>query len=277
MKKEPHFLTCILMVLVFGLALPAAAQFLPEEAAEQPKWEEFLTTAEIVGQEQLKGEGAVTNPWKLTLSKDGLQKFALWKNIDVLTGRFPDSWKWEVAAYRIDRLLDLNMVPATVERRFHGDRGSIQIWVESEMTLKKKVEKKIKTPSYKVFYWNRALFLQRFFDNLIGNEDRHQNNYLITADWRLILIDHSRSFRTSKKVTKGLIYTEKHPEGPMEMRELPRAMVDKLKALTPEVVQAAVGEYLTDEEIKAMFLRRDLMLLEIDKLVKKYGEENVLY
>jgi hypothetical protein len=277
MKKEPHFLTCILMVLVFGLALPAAAQFLPEEAAEQPKWEEFLTTAEIVGQEQLKGEGAVTNPWKLTLSKDGLQKFALWKNIDVLTGRFPDSWKWEVAAYRIDRLLDLNMVPATVERRFHGDRGSIQIWVESEMTLKKKVEKKIKTPSYKVFYWNRALFLQRFFDNLIGNEDRHQNNYLITADWRLILIDHSRSFRTSKKFTKGLIYTEKHPEGPMEMRELPRAMVDKLKALTPEVVQAAVGEYLTDEEIKAMFLRRDLMLLEIDKLVKKYGEENVLY
>jgi hypothetical protein len=277
MKKEPHFLTCILMVLVFGLALPAAAQFLPEEAAEQPKWEEFLTTAEIVGQEQLKGEGAVTNPWKLTLSKDGLQKFALWKNIDVLTGRFPDSWKWEVAAYRIDRLLDLNMVPATVERRFHGDRGSIQIWVESEMTLKKKVEKKIKTPSYKVFYWNRALFLQRFFDNLIGNEDRHQNNYLITADWRLILIDHSRSFRTSKKFTKGLIYTEKHPEGPMEMRELPRAMVDKLKALTPEVVQAAVGEYLTDEEIKAMFLRRDLMLLEIDKLVKKYGGENVLY
>ena len=275
MKKQAYLLASIL--IVFGLVLPAATQFLPEEVAERAKWEEFLTAAEIVGQEQLKGEGAVTNPWKLTLSKDGLQKFGLWKNIDILTGRFPDSWKWEIAAYRIDKLLDLNMVPATVERRFRGDRGSIQIWAEAEMTLKNKVEKKIKTPSYKVFYWNRALFLQRFFDNLIGNEDRHQNNYLITADWRLILIDHSRSFRTSKKFTKELLYTEKHPEGPMEMKELPRVLVDKLKALTPEGVKAAVGEYLTDDEIKAMFLRRDLMFLELDKLVKKYGEENVLY
>jgi hypothetical protein len=275
MKKEAYFLGFLL--IVFGLVLPAATQFLPEEVAERAKWEEFLTTAEIVDQVQLTGEGAVTNPWKLTLAKDGLQKFGLWKNVDILVGRFPDSWKWEVAAYRIDKLLDLNMVPATVERRFRGERGSIQIWAESEMTLKKKVEKKIKTPSYKVFYWNRALYLQRFFDNFIGNEDRHQNNYLITADWRLILIDHSRSFRTSKKFTKELIYTEKHPEGPMEMKELPRVMVDKLKALTPEAVKAAVGEYLTDDEIKAMFLRRDLIFLEIDKLVKKYGEENVLY
>ena len=275
MKKRACLLAFILVV--FGLVLPAATQFLPEEVAERAKWEEFLTTAEIVGQEQLKSSEAVTNPWRLTLKKEGLEHFALWKSIDVRTGRYPDSWKWEIAAYQIDKLLELNMVPATVERRFRGDRGSIQIWAEAEMTLKQKMEKNIKTPSYKVFYWNRALYLQRFFDNLIGNEDRHQNNYLITKDWRLILIDHSRSFRTSKKFTKELLYTEKHPEGPMEMKELPRVLVDKLKALTPEMVKAAVGEYLTEDEVKAMFVRRDLMFLEIDKLVKKYGEGNVYY
>ncbi|HEX9902901.1 MAG TPA: hypothetical protein VGB72_08570 [Acidobacteriota bacterium] len=275
MKKRACLLAFILVV--FGLVLPAATQFLPEEVAERAKWEEFLTTAEIVGQEQLKSSEAVTNPWRLTLKKEGLEHFALWKSIDVRTGRYPDSWKWEIAAYQIDKLLELNMVPATVERRFRGDRGSIQIWAEAEMTLKQKMEKNIKTPSYKVFYWNRALYLQRFFDNLIGNEDRHQNNYLITKDWRLILIDHSRSFRTSKKFTKELLYTEKHPEGPMEMKELPRVLVDKLKALTPETVKAAVGEYLTEDEVKAMFVRRDLMFLEIDKLVKKYGEGNVYY
>jgi len=275
MKKKAHVLTFILFV--FSLVLPAAAQFLPEEVAERPKWEEFLTTADIIAEQQMSGSEAVTSPWKLTLSKDGQQHFALWKNIAIATGRYPDNWKWEIAAYRIDKLLDLNMVPATAERRFHNERGSIQIWAESEMTLKTKVEKKIKTPSYKIFFYNRALYLQRFFDNLIGNEDRHQNNYLLTKDWRLLLIDHSRSFRTSKKFTKELLYTEKHPEGPMEMKELPRVMVDKLKALTPEIVKAAVGEYLTEEEVKAMFLRRDLMLQEIDKLIKKYGEENVLY
>jgi hypothetical protein len=275
MKKKARVLTFILFV--FGLVLPAAAQFLPEEVAERPRWEEFLVTAEFIAEQQMSGSEAVTNPWRLTLSKDGLQHFALWKNIDVRAGRYPDSWKWEIAAYRIDKLLDLNMVPPTAERRFHNERGSIQIWVEAEMTLKTKVEKKIKTPSYKIFFYNRALYLQRFFDNLIGNEDRHQNNYLLTKDWRLILIDHSRSFRTSKKFSKELLYTEKHPEGPMEMKELPRVMVDKLKALTPEMVKAAVGEYLTEEEVTAMFLRRDLVIQEIDKLIKKYGEQNVLY
>jgi hypothetical protein len=273
-----RFMILVSILGLVGLSLPAAAQFLPEELAERAKWEDFLTTAEIVGQEQLKGEGAVTNPWKLTLKKDDLQHYALWKNINVMVGRYTDSWKWEVAAYRIDKLLDLNMVPPTTERRFQGDHGSIQIWADVEMTLKQKMEKNIKMPSYKVFYWNRALYLQRFFDNLIGNEDRHQNNYLITKDWRLILIDHSRSFRTSKKFTTELLYTEKRPEGPMEMKELPRTLVDKLKALTAESVKAAVGEYLTDEEVKAVLLRRDLMLLEIDKLIKKYGgEDKVLY
>ncbi|MGB9006117.1 MAG: hypothetical protein WCB96_10370 [Candidatus Aminicenantales bacterium] len=273
-----RFMILVSILGLVGLSLPAAAQFLPEEVAERAKWEDFLTTAEIVGQEQLKGEGAVTNPWKLTLKRDDLQHFALWKNINVMAGRFPDSWKWEVAAYRIDKLLDLNMVPPTAERRFQGDRGSIQIWADVEMTLKQKMEKNIKMPSYKIFFWNRALYLQRFFDNLIGNEDRHQNNYLITKDWRLILIDHSRSFRTAKKFTTELLYTEKRSEGPMEMKELPRTLVDKLKALTAESVKAAVGEYLTDEEVKAVLLRRDLMLLEIDKLIKKYGgEDKVLY
>jgi len=273
-----RFMILVSILGLVGLSLPAAAQFLPEELAERAKWEDFLTTAEIVGQEQLKGEGAVTNPWKLTLKKDDLQHYALWKNINVMVGRYTDSWKWEVAAYRIDKLLDLNMVPPTTERRFQGDHGSIQIWADVEMTLKQKMEKNIKMPSYKIFFWNRALYLQRFFDNLIGNEDRHQNNYLITKDWRLILIDHSRSFRTSKKFTTELLYTEKRPEGPMEMKELPRTLVDKLKALTAESVKAAVGEYLTDEEVKAVLLRRDLMLLEIDKLIKKYGgEDKVLY
>jgi hypothetical protein len=273
-----RFMILLSILCLLGLSLPAAAQFLPEEVAERAKWEDFLATAEIVGQEQMKGSEAVTNPWKLTLKKDDVQHYALWKNIDVRVGRYPDSWKWEVAAYRIDKLLELNMVPATVERRFRGDRGSIQIWADVEMSLKQKMEKNIKMPSYKIFFWNRALFLQRFFDNLIANEDRHQNNYLITKDWRLILIDHSRSFRTAKKFTTQLLYTEKRAEGPMEMKELPRALVDRLKALTEESVRDAVGEYLTDEEIKAVMLRRDLMLLEIDKLIKKYGgEDKVLY
>jgi hypothetical protein len=119
--------------------------------------------------------------------------------------------------------------------------------------------------------------MQRLFDNLIANEDRHKNNIFITADWRMVLIDHSRSFRTSGRFTKSLLYSAKNPEGPRLMSELPRALVEKVKALSFDAIRAVVGEYLTDEEIKAVLVRRDLILQEIERLVKVNGEDKVLY
>jgi len=255
----------------------AFAQFLPEEVAERPKWEEFLKAADIVGQEQMGGLEAVTNPWRLTLSKDGVTHDAIWKDIEGMKKGFKEGWKYEIAAYLFDKYLELNMVPPTIEKEFRKDRGSAQWWIESEMSLRTKNEKNIKTPSIKVFFWNRATFLHRFFDNLIGNEDRHANNIRITKDWRMILIDHSRSFRTSKKFTQELIYTEKHKEGPKLMKELPRAMVEKIKALNFDVIKGFVGDYLDEDEINGVLKRRDLILKEIDKLIKQFGEENVLY
>lgn len=266
-----------LSFLFLGSSFSTMAQFTPEEVAEREKWEEFLMTAEIVDQKQLGGSEAVTEPWKLTLEKDGIQRFALWKNPEGRQKGFLEGWKWEIAAYRLDKYLGLNMVPPTVEIRFKGNRGSCQLWVDHWKTLKNIKEEKIKVLSYKVFHYNRALYLQRFLDNLIANEDRHQNNYLITEDWRMILIDHSRSFRTTKKFTKELIYTEKYKEGPMIMKELPRTLVEKVKTLTFDVVREVVGEYLTDEEINAVLARRDLILQEVDKLIQQNGEDKVLY
>jgi hypothetical protein len=274
MRKRLAFLFACCFL---SFCVRAFAQFLPEDVAEWPKWEEFLKTAEIVGQEQMSGPEAVTNPWKLTLSKDGITRNGLWKNIDGMQKGYKEGWKYEIAAYLFDKYLGLNMVPPTVEKEFRKDRGSVQLWVESEMSLKKKNEGNIKTPSIKVFSWNRATFLHRFFDNLIGNEDRHANNILITKDWRMYLIDHSRSFRTSRKFTQELIYTEKHKEGPKLMKELPRAMVEKIKALNFDVIKGFVGDYLDEAEINGVLKRRDLILKEIDKLIKQFGEENVLY
>ena len=239
--------------------------------------EEFLAGAVIAAAEQLGGSSALTKPYKLTLEKDGVRKLALWKDIDKSEMGKPDRWRYEIAAYRIDRLLGLDMVPPTIERRYREVRGSLQEWVESRMSLNTKNDKKIPVPPRYVVGWNRATYLQRAFDNLIANEDRHGNNILIREDWRIYLIDHSRSFRTSKKFSDALIYTEKHREGPKPMKELPRAFVEKLKALTAESVAAAVADYLEAEEIAALLKRRNLILAEVDRLIKLNGEENVLY
>lgn len=257
---------------------PLRAQFLPEEVAERALWEEFLATADIIADEQITGREAVTQPWKLTLKKGDVVRNALWKNPEGRLSGFIEGWRFEVAAYRLDKLLELGRVPPTIERRFRESRGSCQLWLDGCITLKIKEEKKLRTPPVHLIAWNRNTYLQRAFDNLIANEDRHMNQILITQpDWRMVLIDHSRSFRSSKKFSQSLIYTAKHREGPKLMKELPRDFVDRLKALTAETVRAAVGEYLDDGEIAALIARRDLILAEVDRLVKENGESQVLY
>jgi len=267
------------LVIVLGFSLQSIAQFTKEEVADREKWEEFLKTAEIVAQDQpFESREAVTDPWVLTLEKDGVTNNAIWKDVEGRAKGFMENWRWEIAAYRLDKHLGLNMVPPTVERRFQGNRGSCQLWITSMMSLKKKFDEEIKTPSYRVFNWNRAFYMQRAFDNLIANEDRHQNQYLITEDWRMILIDHSRSFRTSKKFTKKLIYDEKYKEGlTFIMKELPRALYEKIKSLNTEVIKGVVGEYLTDNEIEAMLVRKDLIVNWVEDHIKKMGEDKVLY
>jgi hypothetical protein len=265
----------IVFIALLGSGLPLLAQFTTEEVAERPKWEDFLVNANIIKEVQITSE-AVTSPWHLTLEQAGTTRDALWKNPEGRMKGYIEGWKYEIAAYQIDKYLGLNMVPPTVERRFHNNPGSCQLWVDAKMTMKDKVEQKIAVPPRFVFNYNRAMNLQRAFDNLIGNEDRHQKNYLITGDWRVILIDHSRTFRTGKKWMTELPYGEKNREK-LILSSMPKAMLEKMKALDAEVIKGIVGNNLNDDEIKAVLARRDLILQHIDKLVKEKGEENVLY
>lgn len=269
----------ILAVAALGLGSRLLAQFTAAEAADFEKWEDFLKTAKVVDQKQMTEEEGVTHPWVLTLEKDGVRHKALWKNVYGLRVRgAKETWKGEIAAYRINRLLGVNMVPPTVEREFQGDKGSCQVFVEYWNNLETILKKKLNPPGIKALYFNRALCIQRAFDNLIFNVDRHQRNYLIKDDWRMILIDHSRTFGFDKKARTSLIYDEKFKEGPQFiMASMPRALYEALKALTAESLRTAVGPYLEDDEIAATMARRDLIIAWMDKYIAKEGEQKVLY
>ncbi|MGD9347397.1 MAG: hypothetical protein PVH84_16145, partial [Candidatus Aminicenantes bacterium] len=155
----------LLIILGFGVILVflalSIAQFTPEEIAEREKWEEFLKTADIVEEQQLGSREAVSAPWILTLKKNDISRNAVWKKPEGLVRGYLESWKWEVAAYRLDKYLELNMAPPTVEREFRGERGCCQLWVTAEMDLRKKAREKIETPSDKVYHWNNSIYLQR--------------------------------------------------------------------------------------------------------------------
>jgi hypothetical protein len=269
----------IAALVCLGAGSSLLGQFTEAEVAEFDKWEDFLKTAQVVAQQQLTGPLAVTNPWILTLEKDGVQHKGVWKNVlgERVHG-FKETWKGEIAAYRLSRLLGLNMVPPTVEREFRGDRGSCQFFVDSWNDMEMIIKKKLNPPGIKSMYNARNLCLQRAFDNLIYNVDRHQRQYLIMEDWRMILIDHSRAFGTGKKATSRLIYDENNKESKnFIMATVPRAFFEALKALTPESVRTAVGEYLNDEEVEATMARRDLIVAWLDKRIATEGELKVLY
>jgi len=276
MNTPKNLWSILLPPLLLGTFL--AAQFKPEDIARDKEWEDFMASAQMTLEIKMTGPGSVTNPYKMILEKDGVKRFAAWKNPQGRMLGSVEGWQWEIAAYRLDRYLGVNMVPVAIERRYLENRGALSLWIEGTFHYLEVMEGRIKTPAgMKGVLLNRQVYIQRAFDDLIYNDDRHANNILITDDWRMILIDHSRSFRMTKASLTTLLYNEKSKTHPGTISALPAAFVEKLKTLTPEIVKQVTDPYLTDKEIEAVITRRDLILKEIDRLIEKNGKAQVIY
>jgi hypothetical protein len=276
--RRKVFLTITLFILASQGYL-VNGQFTPDEIAQRPEIEEFLKTAEIVRFEDIP-EG-VTKPIRLFLKQGDVEGSGAWKNPRGMQKGHLEGWQYEIAAYEMDKLLELYLVPPTVEREFKGKKGSLQFWVQVQFSELTVFEQKIGIPRSKFNNKENMKYLTRAFDSLIGNDDRTQQNILYTKDWRTILIDHSRAFRSSKKYTKKLMYgakgLKKAGGRPQLFRRLPRAFVEKVKALNYDDIKNAVGSYLKEKEIRAILIRKELLLKEIEEMVKEQGEDKVLY
>ena len=271
-----------LAVAAAAAAWPAAAraQFTAEEIAMRPAQEEFLRTAEIVRFEEI-GEG-VTKPYKLFLHKDGVELAAAWKDPKGIQLGYLEGWQYEIAAYRLDKLIGLKMIPPAVERDFQGRPGALVLWAKNKYSLLKVVENNIPIPAEARPRIDNMKYLTRAWDSLIANEDRTQQNVLYTDDWRTIIFDHSRAFRSTGEFVKKLMFGRNgiriSAQGkPFLFLRLPRWFVENIKGLTFESIRAAVGDTLTDQEIKAVLIRREMLVREIAAMVKERGEAEVLY
>ena len=271
----------VLFLLAFGAVCAGLfGQFTPDELARRDAQEELLRTAEIVRSEAI-GQG-VTKPFKLFLKKGDWESAAAWKNPSGVMDGALEGWQYEIAAYRLDKLIGLNMVPPAVERDFKGRAGALILWAENKYSLEDLFDHRIRIPDSAQDHTQKMNWLTRAWDSLIANEDRTQQNILYTEDWRMVLIDHSRSFRSTRKFTERLMFGKRglkmsQQGNPFLFRRLPRWFVEKASGLSFESVKAAVGEYLTDKEIRAILARRDLLLEEVDEMVREQGEAAVLY
>jgi hypothetical protein len=202
----------------------------------------------------------VTKPQRATL--EGAPMRFAWKPLTPGYSKgYMESYKAEIAAYKLDRLLGLNMVPPIVERNMNGKNGAAVLWVEN--TRGWSVEKPPQGPEPS---WSLQLTRMKMFDLLIANIDRNQGNLIYDADWHLFLIDHSRAF-TGKKDLKGIA-----PLGRVD-----RDLWNKMAALTLDDLNRGLDKWVGNNEKKAILLRRDLMAKDIAEKVAARGEKFVFY
>jgi hypothetical protein len=273
MKKR--IITFIIFGVILGFGAQSIAQLTQEDISKRAQWEILLKKGKVVKKQKL-GEG-VTKPIRLFLKKEEMEGSGVWKSPTGTDAGIFDRWQCEVAAYRMDRLLELNMVPATVERRFRGRLGSCQQFLDLPMSEQIRRRENIEYPTEKKEQIEKMIYLSRAFDSLIANSDRSLQNIRFTPDWRLILIDHSRAFRYTGEHTKKLIYGKYGTRKPLGFDKLPRAFVEKVRSLTHKNIRDAVDLYLSSQAIKAILARKELLLNEINEMIQERGEGEVLY
>jgi hypothetical protein len=223
--------------------------------------EEYLRTAEIVKLERI-GTG-VTNPFRAFFAPGGLCESMAFKPIrEGMTGGHMESYKTEIAAYEIDKLLELSMVPPTIERRVKNDLGSGIMWVAPTRSFKQMGGAPVAPPRY-FDSFNRQMVRAKMYDNLIGNLDPNLGNWLVDPAWNLILIDHTRALTT--------LHDRVH-----KLTRIDGPLWQKMQALTEESLTAAAGKWIGRGEIRAILERRKRMQADIDKLIKENGEDAVV-
>lgn len=245
------------------------------QVTQGPQLEEFMQTAKVVSLTDI-GKG-VTRSRKATLEMNGVTEAALFKIVDEkpmigittledgkVDAEFQDSWKTEIAAYELDKLIGLGMVPATIERRVGNQVGSMQFWVTSIMNEQRRQKENVRPPDVQA--WNDQMNKLWVWDNLIFNVDRNLGNILITEQWAMIAIDHSRTFRPYARL-----------QNPKLLVRFSRSLLAKMEELKEPELKARVGKYLSSYQIQGVLKRRDLIIAAAKKLAAEKGEAAVYY
>jgi hypothetical protein len=243
---------------VIVLSLPALSGQAPTDSTQarsSKTWvghyqdiEEYLRTAECVTMNPLGANMAA----RCKFRPGGPVARMAWRPLPPGVHRgFRESYKAEIAAYELDKLLKLDMVPPTVEREIQGNKGAAQQWVENIVDA---TDSTAPTPETRA-HWEDQLVRMNMFDNLIGNRDRNLRNMLRDGAWNLILIDQTRAFGEGTELYGKL-------------DRIDETLWAKIDGLTRKQLDAALGAWLTETEIKAILDRRDAMRAAIKPRAK---------
>jgi hypothetical protein len=251
-------------------AAPAASRptLTPEEM------ERFLTNGDILA--TIKVSKGVTKARQVRMSDGRLTHDAQVQDVDQAKAffdvdpkhaevNFKDSYRYNIAAYRLSLLLGLDNVPMSVERIVDRKPAAVTWWVDDVM-MEEGDRRKKKTYGPNPVRTLAYMSMMQVFDELIQNRDRNLGNMLWTTDWKLWMIDHTRAFRTGKDLLS-----------PKALLRCERALFDKMKTLTAAQLTEVMGKNLLKDEIESLIVRRDKIVTLIESRIADNGEAQTLY
>jgi hypothetical protein len=256
----------IIALVVLAAGVPAASRLRAQtpDATSAKTWigeqrraiEDYVRTADVVSMEKI-GTG-ITGPRRARTAPGGLIESFSWKAIAPGTYRgYWESYKGEIAAYELDKLLGLDMVPPAVERKLEGEVGAAIMWVAPTKSFKQ-LGGVPQPPRERAYDWSRQIIRAKMLDNLIGNPDPNLGNWLVDPAWNIVLIDHSRAFTPTAKMTHEMTFVDS-------------ILWNRMKALDRKVLADAVGAWLSIDQIEGVLRRRNTMKKLIDALVAQRG------
>ena len=244
-----------LPLFVASISQGSAQRGSPETPVSSKTWvghyrevEEYLRTAECTLIDLRKNSPSGPSTMRCTLRPGGPVARFGWKTSPNGASRgFRERYTAEIAAYEVDKLLKLEMVPPTVERVLEGHTGAGTMWVEGAIGLQ---DQTVRAPD--AARWQAQLARMAMFDALIGNGARNRANTLRDPVWNLILIDHSRAFGPA---------TEPVPD----LSNIDQELWARIEGLTREQLDTALGAWLDKEQISAILERRESMKAAIGR------------
>jgi hypothetical protein len=264
-----------------GQGTAAATASAAAPAAVRPvltaaEMERFLLNADIKA--TIKVSKGVTKARQVRMSDGQLTHDAQVQDVDIAMPffqvdpkhsevNFKDSYRYNIAAYRLSLLLGLDNVPMSVERVVDHKPSAVTWWLD-DVKMEEGDRKKLKTQPYgpNPVRTLGYLSVMRVFDELIQNRDRNLGNMMWSSDWKLWMIDHTRAFRLGKDLLS-----------PKTVERCERSFFAKMKELNAPRLTETMGKSLTKDEIAALLARRDALVKLIEGRIAEFGEDKILF
>ena len=214
----------------------------------------------------------------MTLDRNGVRARGIFRDVDEtlrnvrlddgdLRQNLRDYYGSELAAYAVDRLLGLGMVPPTVERRLNGTEGALQLWVENVIMERERAERGMSPQPASL--WRLQTSRMTVFDYIIGNDDRHAQNMLADPErWLLWLIDHTRAFQRDSPKVAALLN---------RINTMDDEVWEKVRALDRAQLEEALRPHLEGIRVREVLERHQNVIDRVERLIRERGRDSVIF